>query len=225
MFQGKKIISLIPLRWGSKSIPYKNIKEIAGKPLCYWVCEAAKRSRYVDGIYASTEDKKIKETVESFGLGIKIADRPPELATDTAMTEPAVLDFMKKAKEDFDLMILLQATSPLTRAADIDGAIEQFFRDECDSMLSGVVMKKFFWTDDGRPMNYDPANRPRRQDFSGVINENGAFYITKKEIWEKYGNRLGGKIWICIIPEYMTIDLDEPDDWPVVEKSLLEHKK
>lgn len=223
MFQNKKIIALIPLRGGSKSIPYKNIKEIAGKPLCYWVLEAAKNSEYIDEVYVSTEDEKIKKTAEALGLGVKISDRPKELAQDTTPTESVMMDFIGRI-EDFDLLVLIQATSPLTTSENIDRAIEQFFREECDSLFSGVLLKKFYWTKDGQPLNYNPMMRPRRQDFEGVINENGAFYITKKDILEKYKNRLGGKIGIYAMPEYMDIDIDEPGDWPAVEKLLKKYK-
>ena len=68
MYKGKKIVAIIPARGGSKSIPYKNIKEIAGKPLVYWVCEAAKKSKYIDEIYISSEDQKIKEILNAFRI-------------------------------------------------------------------------------------------------------------------------------------------------------------
>lgn len=223
MFQNKKIIALVPLRGGSKSIPYKNIKDIAGKPLCYWALEAAKNSKYIDEVYVSTEDEKIRKTVESFGLGVKISPRPKELAEDASSTESVMQDFISRIG-DFDLLVLIQATSPLTTSGNLDQAIEQFWKDECDSLLSGVLLKKFYWTPDGRPLNYDYMKRPRRQDFPGIINENGAFYITKKEILEKYKNRLGGKIGIYVMPEYAGIDIDEPEDWPAVEKLLIKHK-
>ncbi len=224
MLENKKIIALIPLRGGSKSIPYKNIKKIAGKPLAFWVSQAAKESKYIDEIYVSTEDYKIKEIVNNFQMGIRIFDRPAEFATDTASTESVMMDFIGKI-EDFDLLVLLQATSPLIASADIDGALEKFISEGYDSLLSGVVVKKFFWSEDGQPLNYDYMKRPRRQDFAGIINENGAFYIVKKEILEKYKNRLGGKIGIFKMPEYAAIDLDEPDDWEATEKKLLKYKR
>ncbi|MBU6390096.1 acylneuraminate cytidylyltransferase, partial [Patescibacteria group bacterium] len=112
-------------------------------------------------------------------------------------------------------------TSPATESEDLDKAIEQFFAKRDDSLLTGVLHKQFFWTPDGKPLNYDYMKRPRRQEFPGVVHENGAFYLTKKEILIKNRNRLGGKIGIFLLPESKAVDIDEPADWAVAEKNLL----
>ena len=219
MINSKKIVSLVPLRGGSKSIPHKNIKELAGKPLCYWALKAAIGSKYIDEVWVSTDDKKIKDIVLSFGLNVKVIVRPVELASDTSSTESVMLHFAEHA--DFDILNLIQATSPLTTSGDLDNALEQFTREGHDSLLTGVLYKKFFWTPDGKPLHYDYSRRPRRQEFPGVVHENGAFYFTKKEILEKNKNRLGGKIVIFLMPEEKGVDIDEPSDWPLAEKHLL----
>ncbi|MCG2686744.1 acylneuraminate cytidylyltransferase family protein [Candidatus Parcubacteria bacterium] len=224
MHKDKKIVAIIPVRGGSKSIPYKNIKEIAGKPLVRWNCEAIKESKYIDELYVSTEDQKIKDVVSSFDLGVKIIDRPAEFAADTSSTESAIMDFVREEK-NYDILMLFQATSPLTTSENIDEAIENFFAEENDSLFTGVISKRIFWTPEVRPLNYDPAKRPRRQDFAGSIMENGAFYITKKEIWEKHNNRLGGKVGVYIMPEHMGVEIDEPTDWEMMEKLLLKYKQ
>lgn len=218
MFKSKKIVTLVPLRGGSKSIPYKNIKDLGGKPLCFWVLKAATEAKHIDEVWVSTEDKKIKDTVLSLGLGVKVLDRPPEFATDTSSTESVMLHFASQV--GFDMLNLIQATSPLITSEDLDKAIEQFFTEGDDSLLSGVLHKKFFWTSDGKPLNYDYAKRPRRQDFAGVVHENGAFYLTAKDTLLKNQNRLGGRIGIFLIPEERGIDIDEPVDWPVAEEML-----
>ena len=71
-----------------------------------------------------------------------------------------------------------------------------------------------------KPLNYDYLHRPRRQEFEGVVNENGAFYLTKKEVLETYKNRLGGKIGVYVMPEEKAIDIDEPADWSLAESFL-----
>jgi len=216
--QNKKIVSLVPLRGGSKSIPYKNIKLLAGKPLCYWVLKAATDSKYIDEVWVSTEDSKIKKTVEALDLGVKIIDRPQEFAQDTSSTESVMLHFMEHA--DFDILNLIQATSPFTTSADLDSAIELFFEKKNDSLLTGVLHKKFFWTTDGKPLNYNYLARPRRQEFEGVVNENGAFYLTTREILARNKNRLGGNIGIYLFPENRGIDIDEPKDWEEAERLI-----
>jgi len=214
-----RIVGLIPLRGGSKRIPYKNIREIAGKPLAYWACRAARESRSIDEIYISTEDSRIREVVESLHLGVKVIERPIGLANDRTTTDAVMLDFMGKVA--FDLLVTIQATSPLTTAQDLDSAIDQFSHESCDSLLTGVVVKRFFWTLDGLPLNYDFRHRPFSQDFPGSLMENGAFYITKRAVLKQYGNRLGGKIGVYVMPPATAMELDYPDDWPEVEELLI----
>ena len=185
------IVALIPLRGGSKSIPQKNIKLIAGKPLCAWCLEAAIGSRGLDSVYVSTDCKQIAEVVEGLGLGVKVIFRPAEFATDEASTESVMLHFMRQV--NFGTLLTIQATSPLLETQDLDLALTQFQDEEYESMLSAVRTKRFFWSDDFKPINYDPTSRLRRQDFLGTLMENGAFYITKREILDLYNCRLGGK--------------------------------
>jgi len=219
MFKNKKIVALIPLRGGSKSIPYKNIKKINKKPLAYWVCSAASKSKYIDHVYISTEDKKIKKIVEKFGFGVTVIERPAKYAQDESSTESVMIHFSKNI--NFDILVTLQATSPLTSEKDIDDAIERFFKEKSDSLLTGVVTKRFFWdTKKKKPINYNFLKRPRRQKFQGVFMENGAFYITKKEILKKYNNRLGGNISFFEMNEQTSVELDEPQDWKNVENLL-----
>lgn len=214
-----RIVGLIPLRGGSKRIPYKNIREIAGKPLAYWACRAAGESRSINEVYVSTEDPRIRAVVESLQMEVKVMERPAELAGDKATTEAVLLDFMGKVA--FDLLITIQATSPLTSAQDLDSAIELFSRESYDSLLTGVVVKRFFWTLDGRPLNYDFRRRPFSQEFSGSLMENGAFYITTRKVLEQYGNRLGGNIGLYVMPPATAMELDDPEDWRKVENLLI----
>ena len=213
------IVALVPLRGGSKSIPQKNIKLIAGKPLCAWCLEAAIGSRWLDSVYVSTDCKQIAEVVEGLGLGVKVIFRPAEFATDEASTESVMLHFMRQV--NFGTLLTIQATSPLLEAQDLDLALTQFQDEEYESMLSAVRTKRFFWSDDFKPINYDPTSRPRRQDFLGTLMENGAFYITKREILDLYNCRLGGKTGVYEMDESMAIEIDEPDDWGCVERLLL----
>jgi CMP-N-acetylneuraminic acid synthetase len=220
--QKTKIVALVPLRGGSKSIPYKNIKNIAGKPLCLWVLEAAISAEMIGKVYASTDSIKIKETINNAVPAVEVIDRDPQLATDTASTESVMLDFA--GKTSFDILVTIQATSPLTKALDFDNAIKYFLENELDSLLTGVRVKKFFWTDEAKPVNHDPFKRQRRQDFKGWIMENGAFYITKKNILEKYKCRLGGRIGFYEMEQESAFEIDEPIDWEIVERFLLQRK-
>lgn len=214
------MVALVPLRGESKSIPKKNIKVMAGKPLCAWVLEAACNAQVFDKIYVSTDCKEVAEVVEALGLNIGIIMRPARLATDVATTESVMLHFAEEVK--FDTMATIQATSPLVRAEDFINAIQMFKTDKLDSLLTGVEMKRFFWTEQGVPLNYNPLKRPMRQQIRGTIMENGAFYLTTRKILEKEQSRLGGRIGIYKMAENTAVEVDEPEDWAVVEALLLE---
>lgn len=213
------IVALIPLRGGSKSIKKKNIKTIASKPLCAWVLEAACACTVIDEVYVSTDSQEIIEVVGSLGLPINIVNRPEYLATDVASTEDVMLHFAEQIQ--FEHLVTIQATSPLLTSLDLEGGVSQYQKDNSDSLLSAVRFKHFFWTDDAKPINYDPQYRPRRQDFDGTLMENGAFYITSKDILSKNKCRLGGAIGIYEMSAETAVEIDEPEDWIVVEKSLL----
>ena len=214
-----KIVALVPLRGGSKRIPSKNIGSIAGKPLAYWACSAAKNSKYISDVYVSTEDDEIARTVDSFGLGLKVARRPLSLATDTSTTEDVLLHFMGLV--DFDIVATIQATSPLTSSADLDRAVEQLVREGHESLVTGVLVRRFFWSLDGRPLNYDSCHRPFTQNFQGSIMENGAFYLTSRHILESQRNRLGGRVGIFEMSAETAIEIDNPEDWEAAERCLL----
>ena len=213
-----RIVALIPLRGGSKSILKKNIKLICGRPLCAWVLDAAVNSELIDSVYVSTDSKEIADVVRNLNMGIKIIERPSNLATDKATTESVMLHAMKIIP--FDSIVTIQATSPLLESAHIDNALVDFETLKYDSMLSAVRVKRFFWTKDGSPINYNPISRPMRQDFEGTFMENGAFYITKRSILKNLECRVGGVVGIFEMDEKTAVEIDEPNDWTIVENLL-----
>jgi N-acylneuraminate cytidylyltransferase len=223
----KRIIAFIPLREGSETIPLKNIKKIAGRPLVYWILDAACDCDLIDKIYVSTDSEAIRRVVADYGNEkIEVVSRSRETATATASTESAMIEFAKKY--DFTTIILIQATSPLTEAIHLTEGITKYFSEKADSLVSVVRQKRFIWecTDRNsvKPVNYDPFNRPRRQDFQGVLVENGAFYITSKKNLLKTSSRLSGRIVCYEMPEETYFELDSLFDWIVIEHLLLEKK-
>lgn len=213
-----KSVALVPLRGGSKSIHRKNIKIIAGKPLCGWVLDAAYKAGIFDQIYVSTEDKEIASVVDSLNMGVKIIDRPAALAGDKATTESVMIHFAKII--DFDVLTTIQATSPLVQAVDFVEAMKQFENEQLDALLTAVWLNRFIWSPEGKPLNYDPLKRPMRQEFKASLMENGAFYITRKAVLDQYKSRLGGKIGIYKMPAESAVEIDEPEDWYAVEAIL-----
>lgn len=218
--------AFIPVRGGSKSIPLKNIKEIAGRPLVYWTVAAACGCDEIGRVYVATDSGIIRDTLEAFKKEafsgcekIRVIDRSSETASDTASTESAMLEFAQKY--DFENITLIQATSPLLTSEDLIHGFETFFGKDVDSVLSVVRQKRFYWDIDesgyAHPINYDVYNRPRRQEFQGCFMENGAFYITSKAALLNSKNRISGNIKIVEMCEESAYELDEESDWIIIE--------
>lgn len=221
-----KVIAFIPVRGGSKSIPLKNIKLLCGKPLVCWNIEALEECPMVDGIVVATDSDEIWKTVESYSYKkTHLYRRSAQNACDTASTESVMLEYIEYAKlANEEVFMLVQATSPLTETIHFTEALRIYEEGKCDSMLTCVRNYRFFWNEDGSSMNYDYRSRPRRQDFSGMLMENGAFYINTVGNILSNGNRLGGKIGIYEMPEYTATEIDEPDDWVILEKLMRKYK-
>ncbi len=219
------IIAFIPVRGGSKSIPLKNIKPFCGKPLVCWNIEALEACPEVDKVVVATDSDEIWNTVESRNYKKTILyHRSVENACDTASTESVMLEYIHYAKLTEDnIFMLVQATSPLTETKHFTEAIQMYGRGEYDSIITCVHNYRFFWNEDGTSMNYDYMNRPRRQNFKGMLMENGAFYINTVGNILGNGNRLGGKIGIYEMPEYTATEIDEPDDWMILENLMHKH--
>jgi len=216
-------VAFIPVRGGSKSIPLKNIKPIAGRPLMYWTAEAACGCEYIDRAYICTDSAEIAKTAEAFGHPkLEVIGRSAESATDTAQTELAMCEFAEN--HSFENIALIQATSPLLTYADLSAGFEALADGKADSVLSAARLKRFAWraTDDGfsLPINYDVNNRPLRQFFDGILMENGAFYITGRDSLLKSRCRLSGRIKTVEMPPESFTELDEPADFTFIEGVL-----
>ncbi len=218
-------IAFIPVRGGSKSIPLKNIKEFCGRPLVYWVIAALQKTDSIEKIIVATDSDNIKQTVADFDFSkVEIYDRKPENAIDAASTESVMLEYISAAGlADNTVFMLVQATSPLTQPKHFSEGMEMYTSGKYDSILTCVRNYRFFWNEDGTSKNYDFKERPRRQDFQGTLMENGAFYINTVKNIKKSGNRLSGKIGIYEMPEYTATEIDEPDDWTILEELMQRH--
>lgn len=221
----KKTIAFIPVRGGSKSIPLKNIKFFCGKPLVCWNIEALEACNLVDEIIVATDSDNIWQTVETrHYTKTTLYRRSAENACDTASTESVMLEYINFAQlSKDDIFMLVQATSPLTEPVHFTEALHMYEQGIYDSILTCVRNFRFFWNEDGTSLNYDFKNRPRRQNFNGMLMENGAFYINTVRNILQFGNRLSGKIGIYEMPEYTATEIDEPDDWTILENLMQRH--
>lgn len=222
-----KKIGIIPLRRDSKGIPRKNKKKMLGRPLFLWVLTEAIFSD-LDAVCVFTNDEEIIQFINKeyhWTPKVYALLRDEENANDSASTESVLLEFSEKIKYDFDVLCLLQATSPFTLASDINQTLSKVSGNEYDSALTVVNTHRFCWNTDGSPQNYDVFNRPRRQDFEGLLIENGAVYATTKAAFIKSKNRLSGKIGLVKMHEESLTEIDSLTDWVIAENLLAERQK
>jgi len=218
-----KIVTIIPARGGSKRVPRKNLAPIAGKPLVAWSIEASLRARLVDRTLVSTDDPEIAAVAAKYGA--EVVERPAELSGDTASSELALLhalDWLSgRYGADPDLMVFLQATSPLRRPNDIDGAIEALRANDGDSLLSVSPTPGFLWqVENGipTPMTFTLDNRPRSQELQNrYVIENGSIYVFRTSLLRAGKNRLGGKIVPYFQPAICAVDMDHPEDVAITD--------
>lgn len=216
-----KRLAFIPVRGGSKSIPLKNIKPFCGKPLVYWVIKAAVDSEKFSEIIIATDDDRIVQVVNSLGFdnNVSVYIRDKENAQDDSSTESVMIEYIKSKSILLETTFaLIQATSPLLTGSDLIKGFTVF--NDHDSVLSCVRSKRFFWSEKGEALNYNFRCRPRRQDFDGLLMENGAFYINSVSNILKNKNRLSGSIGISEMAEFTAVEIDEEEDWLVAESLM-----
>ncbi|MGL5722213.1 MAG: cytidylyltransferase domain-containing protein [Brevinema sp.] len=214
-------VAFIPLRGGSKSIPLKNIKPMNGRPLAYYVLDAANACPEIDTIIVSTDSDEIKKTILEYPSSkLRVISRSPEVSTDQASSDSVLMEFAEP--NICNTLVLIQATSPLLKAEHLSAGLKKH-AEGFDSVVSVVRSHKFLWSEDGVPLNYDPAKRPRRQDWAGVMVENGAFYITTRKAFLKNKCVLSGSRAVSEMPIETYVEIDDPSDW-IFAESLIQRQ-
>jgi len=220
----KSIVAIILARGGSKGIPKKNLRLFGNAPLVDWCLNAALKSKKITTVILSSDSEEILERGEN--LGCEIHHRSPKHAQDTTSSEESMLAVISEhpLAQSADILILVQPTSPLTEAEDFDLALDLFENEGFDSLATGTLDHSFMWQVDEKgnaKPNYNPQSRPRRQEMKNSRKENGAFYITKKQIWEEHKCRLGGKIGFYTMKPIQSIEIDSELDWTLLEELII----
>jgi len=204
------ILGVTPARGGSKDLPRKNIKMLCGKPLIAWTIEAAKQSKLLDRYVVSTEDDEIAEVARKYRA--EVIPRPPELATDEASTLSVLQNMLKKVKAD--VVVLLQATSPIRNPGLIDYCIKRFLDTGSDSLATGFMCK---YVEYAAPEMKKQGLR--KQDIKGFFYDDGNVYVIKADFVRK-GDRYGKKIEKVILDKEQNVEIDDEFDFWLAEQIL-----
>jgi CMP-N,N'-diacetyllegionaminic acid synthase len=217
MIGGKKVLAVIPARGGSKGLPGKNIKTLGGKPLIAWSIEAARHSAYIDRCIVSTEDDEIARIAREWNGDVPFV-RPGHLATDEAFIEDVLIDVLDRLDESYDYLVLLQPTSPLRSASDIDGCVAAcndagtpvcvtvapppkspylMYRLEAGSRLVPIM--------EGRSAR-------RRQELPAIFALNGAVYVASVEWFRRHRNFMSEETVGYAMPAERSVDIDSELD-------------
>ena len=218
------MISIIPARGGSKGLPGKNILPLCGKPMIAYTIEAAKQSKYIDHVIVSTDDQKIAEIALQYGAEVPFL-RPDFLASDTAQAVDNYIYTIERLSKEWNTpieeFVVLQPTSPLRIAEDIDGAIEMFMEKKADSVIS--------YTPEAHPVRWhkylDENNAfidifdttiANRQDLKTSYYPNGAVYVFRFSIIKKR-KYYTDKSYGFVMPRVRSVDIDYKEDFDYVE--------
>jgi len=233
MFKKQKIVVIIPARGGSKGVPRKNIKLLNGRPLISYAINVALKSKYIDRVIVSTDDKEIAKIAQKYKAEVPFL-RPVELAEDSSPTlgvlQHAIKYLEEKEKYKPDFVVLLQPTSPLILVSDINKAIEKIIKTKANSCVSVCEISErpewMFTFEDTegdriKPFLKKNNKKTNRQDLPKIFRLNGAIYVTKKNILMKE-NKITDKInsSAILMPIERSVDIDRPVDFCIIESII-----
>lgn len=218
------MIAIIPARGGSKSLPGKNVRPLNGKPLIAYAIEEALKSKYLDRVIISTDDEDIARIAVQFGAELPFM-RPAELASDTAMAIDNYIYTVNRLEKEsgttIDAFVVLQPTSPLRIAEDIDGAVELFKAKDADSVISYTqeahpISWHKYLDEEGRFVDILESNINNRQVNRVSYYPNGAVYVFRSSMIRdrKYYT---DKSYAYIMPRTRSVDIDYIEDFEYAE--------
>lgn len=217
-----QILIVIPARGGSKGIPRKNLRLLNGKPLIYYSIQVALNSKYNPDIFVSSEDDEILST--ALGFGIKIHKRDMCIADDKTTLDPVIYDCYKHAEQienkKYELIITMQATSPLLKTNSLDCAIRKAIENnEIETIIAAKDDTHLSWKKEDNKYLPNYEKRVNRQYLSPIFTETGAFLITRKDVIRE-NNRIGKNVELHILSNGEEIDIDTYEDWNICEYHL-----
>jgi len=225
-----RILALIPARGGSKGLPRKNLLPLAGHPLIAHTIRVALEAGAATDVVVSTDDAEIAATARAYGAAVPFM-RPAALAEDSARTIDVVIHGLQTmealSQRRYDAVLLLQPTSPLRQAADVQAALQLYIDERADSLISVFEWQSphpfyMYWMRENEPLPVLNTARlyHRRQDFPAVYVRNGAIYLTDREVLLRRQTFYGDRLRAIIMPAARSINIDHPDDLQQAERWL-----
>lgn len=236
MYKGKTVLGVITARGGSKGIPGKNIKKLAGKPLIAYSIDVAKKSETVTHLIVSTDDEEIAEVAREYGADVPFM-RPKSLAEDNTEHLPAMQHAIKTMEKKlnivFDYTVIFQPTSPFRTVDDIDKTVQKLIDTGADSAVSITEVETKFHPmkvkklEGDRVLSYSVEEREgmRRQDLPVAYRRSGAVYAMRRDLMMKDNRLYGDFIVGHVVPLERSIDIDVPPDWIKAEQMLITLKE
>lgn len=223
MIDGKKVIALIPARGGSQRLPRKNVLPLDGKPLIGWSIEAAISCAYIDEVLVSTDDQEIADVALEFGASVPEL-RPKYLASNTAKTESVLIYTLENFGEGYEILVLLQPTSPLRSTRNITEALEEFAKKKAKTVVSVTPCEHSpLWTnklhEDGSMRDFlSHQALQRSQDLGRYYRLNGAVYVFDiVDFLNKKAIRYTDETFPYVMDNYSSIDIDSVFDFELAE--------
>ena len=223
MIAGKTVLAIIPARGGSKGVPHKNIRLLAGKPLIVWTIEEAKKSKYIDRLILSSEDEEIIKVAREYGCEVPFK-RPVELAQDDTPGIEPVIHTINTLEEKYDYVVLLQPTSPLRTVEDVDGCIQHCITKGTPACVSVTEAQQSpYWMyklDDDmklKPFVQYDGEINRRQDLPRVYVLNGAVYVAETRFINENKSFLTGETVGYRMSGENSVDIDTEVDFDYCE--------
>ena len=210
-----RIKALIFMKAFSERVPRKNMKKLCGKPLFHWILDSLSESNYINEIIINTDSKEIAESATS-NYDVTIHMRPKYLNNIDSNEANQIIEY-DLSKTNGEYFFQSHSTNPLLSAETIDRAIEEYFRNKFDSLISVTERRKFYYTMDGEPVNHNPQKLVRTQNGKSLYEENSCIYIFSRKVFEKNFSRVGNNPKLYPISSLESIDIDEPIDFEIAE--------
>ncbi|MDI6906147.1 MAG: acylneuraminate cytidylyltransferase family protein [Thermoanaerobacterales bacterium] len=229
MYRGLSLLGLIPARAGSKGLPGKNLRLLAGKPLIVHTIEAARESGVFDEILVSTDGEEIARVAEDAGANVPFL-RPAELATDAARGIDVLhhaMAWLDKDGRAYDAVMLLQPTSPLRTADDIRGALDLFIERRAEAVVSVCEVDHHPWWCNTLPADgcLDGFLRPdlptNRQQLPVCYRLNGAIYLARWGFIRERDSWYGPRTYAYVMPRMRSVDIDDEVDLALAQVLML----